>query len=69
MRVDYNIKENVLGLVNEPQILEFDDRKKWTKSNEVEINEKVKVISLFSGSGGLDLGFLETGKLYERLKN
>ena len=46
MRVDYNIKENVLGLVNEPQILEFDDRKKWTKSNEVEINEKVKVISL-----------------------
>ena len=62
MRVDYNIKEDVLGLVNEPQILEFDDRKNWTKSNEVEINEKVKVISLFSGSGGLDLGFLETGK-------
>ena len=62
MRVDYNIKEDVLGLVNEPQILEFDDRKNWTKPNEVEINEKVKVISLFSGSGGLDLGFLETGK-------
>ena len=62
MRVDYNIKEDVLGLVNEPQILEFDDRKNWTKFNEVEINNKVKVISLFSGSGGLDLGFLETGK-------
>lgn len=62
MRVDYNIKADILELVNEPQILEFDERKNWTKSNEVEINEKVKVISLFSGSGGLDLGFLETGK-------
>jgi DNA (cytosine-5)-methyltransferase 1 len=62
MRVDYNNMEEVFSWVNEPQILEFGDRKIWTKSNEEEINEKVKVVSLFSGSGGLDLGFLETGK-------
>ena len=39
-----------------------DKRKSWTHKNEKEITEKIKVISLFSGSGGLDLGFLATGK-------
>lgn len=47
---------------NEPQILEFSERKKWIHQGEEEISNKSKVISLFSGSGGLDLGFLATGK-------
>ena len=42
---------------NEPQILEFSERKKWIHQGEEEISNKSKVISLFSGSGGLDLGF------------
>ena len=62
MKVDYNTKESVFNLENESQILEFEFIKSWTKSNELEIEKKIKVISLFSGSGGLDLGFLETGK-------
>jgi len=37
-------------------------RNKWLHSGENEINNKIKVISLFAGSGGLDLGFLATGK-------
>ncbi len=36
--------------------------KKWIHKGENEISNKTKVISLFSGSGGLDLGFLATGK-------
>lgn len=35
---------------------------KWLHVGEKEIENKVSVISLFSGSGGLDLGFLATGK-------
>lgn len=62
MKIDYKVKENTLDIVKEPQILEFDKRLNWTGFNEVEVNNKLKVISLFSGSGGLDLGFLETGK-------
>lgn len=34
---------------------------KWLHSGEVENENKHKVLSLFSGSGGLDLGFLATG--------
>lgn len=36
--------------------------KNWVHQGENEITNKFKVISLFSGSGGLDLGFLTTGK-------
>jgi|SRR5690554_1079866 len=36
--------------------------KKWIHKGEKEIKDKYKVLSLFSGSGGLDLGFLATGK-------
>jgi DNA (cytosine-5)-methyltransferase 1 len=50
------------SFVNEPQILQFFKSRNWIKPGEVELENKVKVISLFSGSGGLDLGFLETGK-------
>ncbi len=35
---------------------------KWIHKGEKNIQNKIKVISLFSGSGGLDLGFLATGK-------
>lgn len=35
---------------------------KWIDKGESEIINKYKIISLFSGSGGLDLGFLATGK-------
>ena len=38
------------------------NQKKWIHKTEKEISKKIKVISLFSGSGGLDLGFLATGK-------
>lgn len=58
----YKLKKEILNAVNEPQILEFEERVNWIKSNEIEVGNKLKVISLFSGSGGLDLGFLETGK-------
>ena len=37
-------------------------RKNWIHQGEIEIKNKIKVISLFSGSGGLDLGLLATGK-------
>jgi len=37
-------------------------RKNWIHKSEKEIKKKIKVISLFSGSGGLDLGLLATGK-------
>lgn len=57
------IEPEVTGhTVEEPLILEFEKSKNWITNNEIEIKDKVKVISLFSGSGGLDLGFLETGK-------
>lgn len=36
--------------------------KSWLHEGEEEITDKYKVLSLFSGSGGLDLGFLATGK-------
>jgi len=55
---DLNIKQEV----NEPQILEFSERNNWIHKEEKEISNKSKIISLFSGSGGLDLGFLATGK-------
>lgn len=48
--------------VEEPLMLEFEKRKSWVHQGEKEIVNKLKVISLFSGSGGLDLGFLATGK-------
>ena len=35
---------------------------KWLHKSENKTSNKIKVISLFSGSGGLDLGFLATGK-------
>lgn len=35
---------------------------KWLHKSENTVSNKIKVISLFSGSGGLDLGFLATGK-------
>ena len=35
---------------------------KWIHKGEENIQNKIKIISLFSGSGGLDLGFLATGK-------
>jgi DNA (cytosine-5)-methyltransferase 1 len=38
------------------------EKKNWIHPGEKEIKNKIKVISLFSGSGGLDLGFLATGK-------
>jgi len=38
------------------------NRKSWIHVGEKEIKKKIKIISLFSGSGGLDLGFLSTGK-------
>lgn len=49
-------------IVEKPQVLEFEKRKNWVHKGEKEITNKLKVISLFSGSGGLDLGFLATGK-------
>jgi DNA (cytosine-5)-methyltransferase 1 len=49
-------------MVEEPQMLEFEKRKSWVHPDEKEIVNKLKVISLFSGSGGLDLGLLATGK-------
>lgn len=48
--------------VEKPQIIESKKRNNWVHQNEKEITNKLKVISLFSGSGGLDLGFLATGK-------
>ncbi|WP_157757581.1 DNA cytosine methyltransferase [Pseudalgibacter alginicilyticus] len=39
-----------------------ENKKRWIHKGETEIENKIKVISLFSGSGGLDLGFLATGK-------
>jgi len=46
----------------ESTILEPMKTKSWIHSGEKEVINKLKVISLFSGSGGLDLGFLATGK-------
>ena len=57
------------GTIEEPQILEFEKRKSWIHSNETEIDDKYKILSLFSGSGGLDLGFLSTGKFEIVLAN
>lgn len=42
---------------------------KWIDPRQSEIPNKYKVISLFSGSGGLDLGFLSTGKFEIILAN
>jgi DNA (cytosine-5)-methyltransferase 1 len=39
-----------------------DKSNKWIHEGEKEILNKHKVLSLFSGSGGLDLGFISTGK-------
>ena len=39
-----------------------DKQGRWIHQGEKEIKDKIKVVSLFSGSGGLDLGFLGTGK-------
>lgn len=36
--------------------------KNWIHTGEQEIENKFNILSLFSGSGGLDLGFLATGK-------
>jgi len=47
--------------INEPPINDVVN-KNWIHKGETEIVDKLKVISLFSGSGGLDLGFLATGK-------
>ncbi|WP_078227016.1 DNA cytosine methyltransferase [Flavobacterium sp. LM4] len=58
----YKTQSENLNVLNEPQVLEFETRNNWTNNKEKEINDKINVISLFSGSGGLDLGFLETGK-------
>ena len=66
----YNLKDTVLSnKLEEPQILEFEKRKSWIHSNETEIDDKYKILSLFSGSGGLDLGFLSTGKFEIVLAN
>ena len=48
--------------VEKPQMIESSKMKNWVHQGEKEIANKLKVISLFSGSGGLDLGFLATGK-------
>ena len=40
----------------------MDNKNNWVHKGEKEISNKIKVLSLFSGSGGLDLGFLATGK-------
>ena len=40
----------------------MDNKNNWRHEGEKEISNKIKVLSLFSGSGGLDLGFLATGK-------
>jgi len=45
-----------------PKIKKLKEENKWAQVVESEIQNKIKVISLFSGSGGLDLGFLATGK-------
>jgi DNA (cytosine-5)-methyltransferase 1 len=49
-------------IVEKPQMTEFNKIKNWVHQSENEIANKLQVISLFSGSGGLDLGFLATGK-------
>ena len=57
MKVDFkNIEENI-STIEEVQTPSFEKRIKTDKTPSV---KKLKVISLFSGSGGLDLGFLET---------
>ncbi len=55
-------KSNTIPAVNEIQIFEHIKQGIWVHSDEQVIDNKFKVISLFSGSGGLDLGFLATGK-------
>jgi len=57
-----NIESQLPNKAEEPQILEFEERKNWIHKGEQEVLNKTKVLSLFSGSGGLDLGFLATGK-------
>lgn len=54
--------QTAIKVANKSQILEFRERKRWIHLGEEEIHNKLKIISLFSGSGGLDLGFLATGK-------
>nr|WP_314865242.1 DNA cytosine methyltransferase [uncultured Flavobacterium sp.] len=53
---------NIFFNIDDLQNLELKKMKKWVHNGEVEIKNKINVISLFSGSGGLDLGFLATGK-------
>jgi len=47
---------------DKPQDTENNKMNNWVHPGEKEIANKFQVISLFSGSGGLDLGFLSTGK-------
>lgn len=61
MSVNKNFNDHNLVLANNSKFLEFEN-KISDKSNRIKISDKIKVISLFSGSGGLDLGFIETGK-------
>ena len=60
--IKYSTENSNSASVKEPLQIEFDKRKNWTLIPSDEIKKKIKVISLFSGSGGLDLGFLFTGK-------
>lgn len=64
MEQEFNYLEKELAQekVKKNSKVKSEKRKSWIHINEKEIEEKIKVISLFSGSGGLDLGFLATGK-------
>jgi DNA (cytosine-5)-methyltransferase 1 len=51
-------KNNIKNILK----IKIEKKKSWIHKEEIAIKNKFKVISLFSGSGGLDLGFLATGK-------
>lgn len=57
-----NPKYNQKDCVEKRHMFEMNKQKNWIDNREFESEDKLKVISLFSGSGGLDLGFLATGK-------
>jgi DNA (cytosine-5)-methyltransferase 1 len=57
-----NLKTSSLTKAKPSQFLEYEKKKNWIHEGEKELEAKIKVLSLFSGSGGLDLGFLATGK-------
>lgn len=44
------------------RVREGEKQRQWIHAGEEELVDKIKVLSLFSGSGGLDLGFIATGK-------